>query len=79
MNKTKYNITVAKTAGFCFGVDRAIKLVYNELSSGNKTATLGEIIHNPSVVKELAEKGVRTLNDVSEALPDETVIIRSHG
>lgn len=79
MNKTKYNITVAKTAGFCFGVDRAIKLVYNELSSGNKTATLGEIIHNPSVVKELAEKGVRTLNDVSEALHDETVIIRSHG
>lgn len=79
MNKPRYNITVADTAGFCFGVNRAVKLVYNELNSGRKTATLGEIIHNPSVVKELSEKGVRILNDVSEALPDETVVIRSHG
>ena len=49
----KFTITVAKTAGFCFGVDRAVKLVYNEIYSGCKAATLGEIIHNPTVVNDL--------------------------
>ena len=53
----KFTITAAKTAGFCFGVDRAVKLVYNEIEHGFKTATLGEIIHNPTVVSDLAAKG----------------------
>ena len=75
----KFTITAAKSAGFCFGVDRAVNLVYNEIENCSKTATLGEIIHNPNVVAELGEKGVRVISSVSEAFPDEKVIIRSHG
>lgn len=73
------NITVAKAAGFCFGVDRAIKLIYDELSKNKKVCTLGPIIHNQQVVDSLAKQGVRIINDVSEANDNETVIIRSHG
>ncbi len=75
----KFTITVAKTAGFCFGVDRAVKLVYNEMYSGSKTATLGEIIHNPDVVRDLEEKGVRVIDSPEDAAGDEKVVIRSHG
>ena len=46
------NITLAKTAGFCFGVDRAIKLIEKLLSEGKKVATLGPIIHNPQVIED---------------------------
>lgn len=73
------DITVAKTAGFCFGVDRAIKLIHDELDKNKKVCTLGPIIHNQQVVDSLAEKGVRIIDDVGEANADETVIIRSHG
>lgn len=75
----KFTIKVAKTAGFCFGVDRAVKLVYNELYNGNLTATLGEIIHNPTVVNDLRDRGVRVLSSPLEAEQGEKVIIRSHG
>ena len=75
----KFTITVAKTAGFCFGVDRAVKLVYNEIYSGCKAATLGEIIHNPTVVNDLKERGVRVISSPDEALEGERVVIRSHG
>lgn len=71
-------ITVAKTAGFCFGVDRAVKLVYEQLSR-SKVATYGPIIHNPSVVADLASKGVRIVSSVSEASPEECLVLRSHG
>ncbi len=72
-------IKVAKTAGFCFGVDRAVKLVYNEIKKGGKSVTLGPIIHNNEVVNDLQKKGVRIIENISELLPDERVIIRSHG
>ena len=75
----KFTITAAKTAGFCFGVDRAVKLVYNEIEHGFKTATLGEIIHNPTVVNDLAAKGVRVIDSPADALAGEKVVIRSHG
>ena len=75
----KFTITAAKTAGFCFGVDRAVKLVYNEIEHGFKTATLGEIIHNPTVVSDLAAKGVRVIDSPADAMDGEKVIIRSHG
>ncbi len=71
---------VAKTAGFCFGVDRAVKLVYSEIEKGNKNvATLGPIIHNADVVNDLKSKGVRIVENVSELHDDETAVIRSHG
>lgn len=72
-------ITVAKSAGFCFGVDRAVQMVYNELDKGTKVATLGPIIHNQDVVNDMAKRGARIINTVDELQPDETVVIRSHG
>ena len=75
MNK----VTVAKSAGFCFGVDRAVKIVYNELNGNTKVATLGPIIHNQDVVNDMKSKGARVIESVDELLPDETVVIRSHG
>lgn len=76
---TNCKFFVAKTAGFCFGVDRAVKIVYNNLDNRNKVVTLGPIIHNKNVVEDLQRKGVFAINSASEAKPDMTVIIRSHG
>ena len=73
------NVTIAKLAGFCFGVDRALKIVYNEVETSKKIATYGPIIHNDAVVSDLKKHGVRIVNDISEIQKDETVIIRSHG
>lgn len=53
-----YKITLAKTAGFCFGVNRAIQLVEKLLKEGKKVATLGPIIHNPQMVEDLKQRGV---------------------
>ena len=72
-------VTVAKSAGFCFGVDRAVKMVYSELEKGTKVATLGPIIHNQDVVNDMKAKGARIIENVDELAPDETVVIRSHG
>jgi 4-hydroxy-3-methylbut-2-enyl diphosphate reductase len=72
-------ITVAKTAGFCFGVNRAVDMVYKAIDEGNKVVTLGPIIHNTDVVNDMKNKGVRVITSVSDAKPDETVVIRSHG
>ena len=72
-------IILAKSAGFCFGVNRAVKLVTDGVKSGKKIATLGPIIHNTSVVEKLKKMGVRTINSPIEAEKEETVVIRSHG
>ncbi|MBQ7755832.1 MAG: bifunctional 4-hydroxy-3-methylbut-2-enyl diphosphate reductase/30S ribosomal protein S1 [Oscillospiraceae bacterium] len=73
-------IKVAESAGFCFGVDRAVKLVYSEIEKGNKNvATLGPIIHNADVVNDLQSKGVRIVDSVADLRNDETAVIRSHG
>ncbi len=75
---TNCKIFVAKTAGFCFGVDNAVKIVYNKLNSRHNVATLGPIIHNRSVVADLEAKGVKAI-DINEAKEGQTVVIRSHG
>ena len=72
-------VTVAKSAGFCFGVDRAVKMVYGELEKNTKVATLGPIIHNQDVVNDMQSKGARIISSVDELASDETVVIRSHG
>ena len=72
-------ITLAKTAGFCFGVNRAVNTVYELLEKGERVCTLGPIIHNPQLVDELSQKGVRIVSSPDEAKPDETLVIRSHG
>ncbi len=73
------NITLAKTAGFCFGVNAAVQTVYDLLEQGKKVCTLGPIIHNPQLVKELEDKGVRIVNNPCEVENGETLVIRSHG
>ena len=73
-------IILAKSAGFCFGVNRAVTIVNNLLEEGKKVTTLGPIIHNPHMVAELAERGVEiadTPNELSSM--DRTLVIRSHG
>ena len=72
-------IILAKTAGFCFGVDRAVEMVEESVRRGNKTATLGPIIHNRHVVERFLKQGVRELDSPEQAEPGETVIIRAHG
>ncbi|MCQ2454776.1 MAG: bifunctional 4-hydroxy-3-methylbut-2-enyl diphosphate reductase/30S ribosomal protein S1 [Clostridia bacterium] len=72
-------ITVAKTAGFCFGVNRAVTTVYDLLESGKKVCTLGPIIHNPQLVEELSKKGTRIVDNPKEVKKDEVLVIRSHG
>ena len=72
-------VTVAKTAGFCFGVNRAVEMVESLAESGKKVCTLGPIIHNRQLVEELESKGVRIVENPSEAETDEVLVIRSHG
>ncbi|MBQ3432041.1 MAG: bifunctional 4-hydroxy-3-methylbut-2-enyl diphosphate reductase/30S ribosomal protein S1, partial [Clostridia bacterium] len=72
-------IILAKTAGFCFGVNRAVNMVYDLLEKGEKVHTLGPIIHNPQVVEDLENRGVTILNSPEEAPAGESVIIRAHG
>lgn len=73
------NITVAKTAGFCFGVNRAINMVYDLAGSQKKVCTLGPIIHNMQMVEELNKMGVHVVETPEDASTDETIVIRSHG
>ena len=73
------SVRVAKSAGFCFGVSRAVELVEKAAQEGRKVATLGPIIHNRHVVDKFEKMGIRVIEAPEEALPGETVIIRSHG
>lgn len=72
-------ITVAKTAGFCFGVSRAVDLVEKLLDEGKKVTTLGPIIHNPQMVESLAQRGVKIADTPEQTDKDTTLVIRSHG
>ena len=73
------SIKVAKTAGFCYGVKRAVDEVYKRVERGEKIGVLGELIHNRSVIEDLASKDVLTYNDVADAFSDRILIIRTHG
>ncbi len=72
-------IEIAESAGFCFGVNRAVRLVYQLLDEGKKVCTLGPIIHNPQMVKSLAQRGVVIAENISDIPQGFTVVIRSHG
>ncbi|MFQ9515506.1 MAG: 4-hydroxy-3-methylbut-2-enyl diphosphate reductase [Eubacterium sp.] len=75
-------IIVAKSAGFCFGVERAVESVYSVIEKGNcPIYTFGPIIHNEQVVKDLESKGVVVVENVEELkkINNGTVVIRSHG
>ena len=74
-------VILAKSAGFCFGVKRAVDTVYEQIGTGRHIVTFGPIIHNEEVVKDLEEKGVEVVETEEELknLKDTTVVIRSHG
>lgn len=72
-------ITLAKTAGFCFGVDRAVGMAYKAAENNVPCCSLGPVIHNTDVTEDLAAKGVRIVDSPDEIKAAETVIIRAHG
>ncbi len=72
-------IRVAKTAGFCFGVNRAVEMVTDLAKEDHNVATLGPIIHNKQVVEDLQKIGVSICEDVKDAPRDTVLVIRSHG
>ncbi len=69
----------AETAGFCFGVNRAVKILTEKLDSGKKVCTLGPIIHNPQVIEELQEKGAIIIEKPEDTPEGYEVVIRAHG
>lgn len=71
-------IIVAKSAGFCFGVSRAINIVYEQNKQNKKIYTYGPLIHNKEVISDLEKKGIYVITDLSE-IETGTVMIRSHG
>lgn len=73
------SIKKAESAGFCFGVNRAINIVEDLIAQNVKVCTLGPIIHNMEMVGELKNKGCRPIDDISELEENETLVIRSHG
>lgn len=72
-------IRVAETAGFCFGVNRAVSILYKKIDEGTKVCTLGPIIHNPQVIEDLEKKGVRIIDRPGDAPEGYEVVIRAHG
>lgn len=72
-------VTLAKTAGFCYGVKRAVDGVYGKYKEGKKIATLGPIIHNRQVIEDLQSKGIYSYSSVSDIPKDCIIVIRAHG
>ena len=72
-------VIVAKYAGFCFGVSRAVELVEQAVAAGGPVVTLGPIIHNRHVVAHFEAEGIRVIQSPGEAPPGSTVVLRSHG
>lgn len=72
-------IVVAKSAGFCFGVKRAVKLAFDNAENKGKTYTYGHLIHNDYVINKLQNNGIQSIEDLSVLQPNDTIIIRSHG
>jgi len=73
------NVIVAKSAGFCFGVQRAVSICEKAAASGKHCVTLGPIIHNRHVIEHFESKGIRAISDISDIVRGSTVIIRCHG
>ena len=73
------SVRIAESAGFCFGVNRAVELVEQAAKAGKRVVTLGPIIHNRHVVDHFQAMGVKVIDMPEEARAGDTVIIRSHG
>ncbi|MFI3210742.1 MAG: 4-hydroxy-3-methylbut-2-enyl diphosphate reductase [Peptostreptococcaceae bacterium] len=72
-------IKLAKKAGFCFGVKRAMQMAFDEVEKEEDIFALGPLIHNKQAINRFEEKGLITLDDISEIKNNNKVIIRSHG
>lgn len=72
-------VTTAASAGFCFGVKRAVDMVTGALDAGEKVATLGPIINNPQAVESLRARGCEPLDSIDDLPPGYTLVLRSHG
>ena len=72
-------VILAKSAGFCFGVNRAVELAYKLLEKNVSVSTLGPIIHNSQVIDDMSSKGAKIIENPDEAEKDTTIIIRTHG
>lgn len=72
-------VILAETAGFCFGVDRAVNLVYSLVNDGKKVCTLGPIIHNAQLVGDLEQRGVKIIDSIDECPDGYMVVVRTHG
>jgi 4-hydroxy-3-methylbut-2-enyl diphosphate reductase len=71
-------INLAKTAGFCFGVKRAIKIALETAKKDTPIEMLGDIVHNENVIKQLSKKGIQKVSELSTG-KEKTLIIRAHG
>jgi (E)-4-hydroxy-3-methyl-but-2-enyl pyrophosphate reductase len=74
----KMKIKRAKYAGFCFGVDKAVKTAFNTVSN-KKIYTFGELIHNKQIIESLKKRGIEVINDLKSLQQGDVVIIRAHG
>jgi len=72
-------VKIAKEAGFCFGVKRAMKMAWDELESDADIYALGPLIHNKQAVQKYEEKGLKTIDTINDIPNNKNVIIRSHG
>ena len=72
-------ITLARTAGFCFGVNRAVTMLYDLVKNGENICTYGPIIHNPQVINDLSSKGVNIIDNIDGASDNKKIVIRTHG
>ena len=74
-------VILAKSAGFCFGVKRAVETVYQQTETGKQIYTYGPIIHNEQVVSDLERRGVKVIDSDDDLgkVKDGTIVIRSHG
>ena len=72
-------ITIAQNAGFCFGVKKAVDIVYEALNNGDRIAILGELIHNRQVTGDLRRRGAITIEDAEDCPGNATLVIRTHG
>jgi 4-hydroxy-3-methylbut-2-enyl diphosphate reductase len=78
MHNNSIKIIIAKRAGFCFGVKRAVDMAFESAKKGDSVFTLGPIIHNPQVIEKLKSEGVLPTEDIDN-VKIETLIIRTHG
>lgn len=70
---------LAKTAGFCFGVNRAVEMAYKLLDEGNRVTMFGPIIHNPGVIEDMQRRGADIVENCDLIDSDRTLLIRAHG